>query len=361
MIRARWPALSVRGGWSARRPALSTVAKLMVAVLLAIPVAACSAVLGGGSGRITVTGDFSDVNALEHDASVVMNGVAVGYVKHMTVDGTEAKLTMLINKSADVPSNVTPVVGQQSLLGPDVVELLVPAGDRAAPLQDHAVIADAAHPGRFQPDLETLVKSGNDLLGTLGAEGTTALAQVIAENAQGFGREGGDLRAVLDDLNVVVGGYATRTRTIDTLLGNLATFASTVGPAAQADAQALSNLANTTGVLDRQKDRLLDLLASLSSVSAQGSSLLEADLTQITDQLNSLNTVTKGVANQQAALGQVLKYLNGHNLSTSRGVDPADDFVQVLNDFIVCGLPGGGEVPTSPLNSCNNVPQPVLP
>jgi len=331
----------------------------MVGVLLAMALAACS--IGGGSGRITVTADFSDVNALEHDASVVMNGVTVGFVKHETVDGTLAKLTMLIKKSAGVPADVTPVVGQQSLLGPDVVELVVPPGDRAGPLRDHAVLADAAHPGRFQPDLETLVKSGADLLGTLGAEGTTALAHVIAENAQGFGPEGGDLRAVLDDLNTVIGGYATRTQTIDTLLTNLNTFASKLGPDAQANALALTNLADATAVLDRQKDRLVSLLASLSGVSTQGSALLEADLGQITDQLNSLNTVTAGVAKQQAALGQVLHFLNGHNLSTSRSVDPANDFVQVLNDFIVCGLPGGGEVPTSPLNSCNNVPQVALP
>ena len=342
-----------------RRRGVPVVAQLMVGVLLAMALAACS--IGGGSGRITVTADFSDVNALEHDASVVMNGVTVGFVKHETVDGTLAKLTMLIKKSAGVPADVTPVVGQQSLLGPDVVELVVPPGDRAGPLRDHAVLADAAHPGRFQPDLETLVKSGADLLGTLGAEGTTALAHVIAENAQGFGPEGGDLRAVLDDLNTVIGGYATRTQTIDTLLTNLNTFASKLGPDAQANALALTNLADATAVLDRQKDRLVSLLASLSGVSTQGSALLEADLGQITDQLNSLNTVTAGVAKQQAALGQVLHFLNGHNLSTSRSVDPANDFVQVLNDFIVCGLPGGGEVPTSPLNSCNNVPQVALP
>jgi phospholipid/cholesterol/gamma-HCH transport system substrate-binding protein len=345
----------------ARRRGVPLVARLMVVAVLAIALAACSSIGGGGGNRITVTGDFADVNALEHDASVVMNGVTVGFVKHVTVDGNLAKLTMSLRQNAYVPADVTPVVGQQSLLGPDVVELLVPAGDKAGPLRDHAVIADAAHPGRFQADLETLVKSGTDLLGTLGAEGTTALAQVIAENAQGFGPEGGDLRVVLDDLNTVLGGYATRTQTINTLLDNLDTFASNLGPNAQANAQALTNLANATAVLDRQKDRLLNLLSSLSSVSTEGHSLLSADLREITDQLTSLNTVTKGVANQQAALGQVLKYVNGHNLSTARSVHSAEDFVQVLNDFIVCGLPGGGEVATDPLNSCSYVPQAARP
>ena len=339
-----------------------------VACLVAMGLAACS-VAGPSGARITVTAEFSDVNALEHRATVEMNGVDVGVVSHIAVDGALARLTMSIKRSAHVPADVTPVIRQPSLLGPDVVELVVPAGAPAAgslqtgtlqigPLRAGAVLADAARPGRFQPDLETLVHSGTDLLGALGAEGTTALARVISEGAQGFGPEGGDLRAVLDDLGTVVSGYASRTRTIDTLLQHLDTFASNLGPSAQADAEAVTNLAATTAVLDRQKDRLIGLLRSLSAVSVQGSSLLHADLGLITTQLTGLESVTRGLADQQDALGRVLHYLNGHNLATSRGGDLNNDYLQVLGDFVVCGLPGGGEVATSPLDSCANVPQP---
>ena len=193
----------------------------------------------------------------------------------------------------------------------------------------------------FEPDLfGPLVKSGNSLLDTFAVRGgTTALAQIISEGAQGFGPESGDLRAVLDDLDTVVTGYAGQTQTIDTLLNNLSTFVSGLGPDAEANAQALTNLANTTEVLDRQKDRLVqEFAALLNSVSTQGLNSSNADLTEITDQLSAVNTVTKGVANQQVALGKVLQFLNGHNESTARGVDHNDDFIQVLNDFIICGL-----------------------
>jgi len=335
------------------------LAEMTAASLLAMALAACSGGGGGGHGRVTVTADFSDINALEHHATVEMNGINVGVVSHIAVDGVLAKLTMSIKKSSDVPADVTPEIRQPSLLGPDVVELVVPPNSTAGPLQSGAVLADADNPAPLEPDLESLVQSGTDLLGTLGAEGTTALAQVISEGAQGFGPEGGDLRTVLDDLDTVVTGYSTRTQTIDTLLQNLDSFASTLGPNAEANAEALTNLANTTEVLDRQKDRLISLLSSLSAVSAQGASLLNADLGEITDQLTSLKTVTQALANQQTSLGQVLQYLNGHNLSTARFVDRDDDFLQVLNDFIVCGLPDGGEIPTSPLDSCSNVPQPA--
>ena len=330
--------------------------RLLAVAVIGVVLGACSVGTRGDgpSGRITVTGDFVDVNALEHRATVEMNGVNVGVVSHIQVDGSLAKLTMKIKRSAHVPANVVADIRRASLLGPDVVELTPPPGSSAPPLADHAVLADAASPAKFLPDFETLVHAGNDLLGTLGAEGTSALARVVAEGAKGFGPEGGDLRVVLDSLNTVVSGYATRTQTITTLLQSLDTFSSTLSPNAQANVEALSNLARTTEVLDRQKDRLIALLTSLSTVSTQGSQLLEADLGQITTQLNGLRSVTQAVADQQASLANILIYLNGHNLATSRGVSHPNDFTQVLNDFVVCGLPNhaGGDVPGDKLNSC---------
>lgn len=324
----------------------------MLALLVGL--AACAVPGTGGGGRITVTAFFSDIDALEHHATVEMSGVSVGRVSHIQVDGSEAKLTLSLRKGAGVPADAVPVIATPTLLGSQVVDLRVPANDHAGPVQDGAVLADAARPGKLEPDLESLVRSGNQLLGVLGAEGTTALARVISENAQGFGPEGGDLRAVLDSLDTVTAGYASRTQTIQTLLRNLDAFTSATGPSAQADAEALTNLAHATEELDRQKDRLVNLLASLSSLGAQTSSFLSADLDEITHQLSALNTVATGLARQQASLGRVVEYLNGHNLGTSRVVDKNDDFTQVLNDFVVCGLPGGGEDPTSPLNSCSN-------
>ena len=51
-----------------------------------------------------------------------------------------------------------------------------------------------------------------------------------------------------------------------------------------------------------------------------------------------------------------------HQVSVGAGgVDHNDDFVQVLNDFIVCGLPGSGENPSDPVNTCGPVSQGAAP
>ena len=328
------------------------LAILAIVGVAAVGLAACSGGGSASSGRITVTGEFVDINALEHHATVELNGVGVGVVSHIAVDGQLARLTMSLKKSAHIPADVVADIRQDSLLGPDVVELTPPAGSTAPPLADHAVLADASHPAKFQPNFETLVKAGNDLLGALGASGTSALARVVAEQARGFGPEGGDLRLVLQDLNTVVSNYATRTATLTGLLQNLDRFASTLAPQADANAQALTNLAGATAALDRQKGRLVDLLRSLGALSATGANLLKADLSAITDQFGTLRAVTQALSNQQAALGNVLLYFYGHNLATARGVSRPDDFIQVLNDFIVCGIPGGGDKPGSPTDSC---------
>jgi len=61
-------------------------------------------------------------------------------------------------------------------------------------------------------------------------------------------------------------------------------------------------------------------------------------------------------AEKQSDLGKLLLYTWQHNLNVSGGIK--NDFGQILNDLIVCGIPGGGEQPNDPAASCHNVPGP---
>ena len=50
-------------------------------------------------------------------------------------------------------------------------------------------------------------------------------------------------------------------------------------------------------------------------------------------------------------LVRILQNIPGHNLNVPTAV--RDNFVQVLNDVVVCGFPGGGEQDT-PVYTCTN-------
>jgi len=318
-------------------------------LIVALMSGTVSCSLGGSSRSMDATAEFSDVGSLAHNATVEMAGVNIGTVTHISVDGAVARLTMRFPISARVPAGVVAQVRRAAILGPQLIELVIPPGTPPEPLlANHARITTTD----VRPDLEDLVKSGQDLIGALD---TTELAKLVQESAQGFGGEGARLRQTIDDLNVVLAGYASRDQVIVSLIQDLDRFASSTGPAAQANAEALSNLARAAAVLDDQRIRLTNLLSALDTVSLQGVAFLSTQLPQIADQLLALRTTTQALANQQAALGNILTYLKGHNAATSLAT--VNGFIQVLNDFVICGLPNhqGGDNPSSPLNACTAV------
>ena len=303
----------------------------------------------GGARKISATATFDDVADMARGALVELADVQIGSVDSIKLVGNRAQLHLRFRADAKVPVDVTARVRRTSVIGEKFVELRPDTDDPNAPLlRDGAVIRKT----EVVPDLEQLVSSGTDVFAAIGS---TQLSTLIAENAQGFGGSGAVLSKLLDDLNTVTAGFASRSMTVTTLIDALDQLSSDLGPSAQANAKALANLATTTQVLSDQRQELVALITSLKNLSEQGRSILDAHLAQVGNQLVALRSVTQAVADRQRDLGLLLLNLPGHNAALKSAT--VDDFVQVLNDFIVCGLPNGGEDPTSPLNSCTNVPQ----
>jgi phospholipid/cholesterol/gamma-HCH transport system substrate-binding protein len=320
------------------------------AVLLPVLLAAglltgCS----GGAKRISATVTFDDVADMANGALVELADVAIGKVESIKLVGNRARLHLRFRADAKVPLDVTARVRRTSVIGEKFVELRPNTTDLDAPLlPDGAVITRA----EVVPDLEQLVGSGTAVFSAISS---TKLATLIAENAQGFGGNGAVLSKLLDDLERITAGFRSRTTTVATLIDALDQLGSDLGPRARANAQALANLATTTQILSDQRQELVALITSLKNLSVEGRSIFDQHLAQVGNQLRALRSVTQAVADRQRDLGLLLVNLPGHNEALRRGT--VDDFVQVLNDFIVCGLPNGGEDPTSPLNSCSYVPQ----
>ena len=322
------------------------VAGVVLPVLLAaLLLTGCT----GGGRRISATATFDDVADMARGALVELADVPIGSVDSIKLVGNRAQLHLRFKADAKVPVDVTARVRRTSVIGEKFVELRPDTDDPNAPLlRDGAVIRKT----EVVPDLEQLVSSGTEVFSAIGS---TQLSTLIAENAQGFGGNGAVLSKLLDDLNTVTAGFASRSMTVTTLINALDELSSDLGPSAQANAKALANLATTTQILSDQRQELVALITSLKNLSEQGRSILDAHLAQVGDQLVALRSVTQAVADRQRDLGLLLLNLPGHNAALKNAT--VDDFVQVLNDFIVCGLPNGGEDPTSPLNSCSNVPQ----
>lgn len=311
-----------------RTKLMRTAAPLLAGTALAVGLSAC----GGGQPNITASATFSDVSDLVAGAPVQYANITVGQVQAINLKNDAAQVVLSIQPSADVPANVTAELRQTTILGEHYVSL-VAEGPSQGTLRNGAVITKT----EFVPGIQQLVQSGASVFGAVnGAQ----LAEIIDTGAQGFGGQSAALRQLINDFNTVLSGYASRSTQIESIINNLNAFNAQLAPDAQPDAQAVSNLAQTTQILASQSTQFNQVLQSLDDLAVQGKSLLDTGLTQTEDQINALSAVAQQLAAHQTDLATVLEELPGHNSALSGLV--VNNFAQVLDDVIVCGLPGGG-------------------
>ena len=312
----------------------------VVAVLLG---ATCLAGCSSSNGTISASAVFSDVSDLVAGAPVQFADITVGQVRSITLDGDRAEVVLSINKDADVPADVTAELQQTTILGEHYVALVPPATGTATPLTNGARITRT----EVVPGIEQLVSSGSEVFGAVNA---AQLAQIIDNGAQGFGGQSAQLRQLLNEFGTVLQGYASRSSEIKTLVANIDQFSATLAPAAGSDAQAITNLAQTSQILAQQAGRFVSLVQSLNALAVQGRSILDTGVTQTEDQINALSAVAHQLAAHQQDLAKLLLYLPGAN-ETLASVT-VNNFAQVLDDIIVCGIPGGGSDDANAAATC---------
>lgn len=319
--------------WPVRVGALAGVAAL------AVGLSGCTI---GSAARIDTSAVFSDVGTLTAGAQVKLADVPVGSVTGVSLDGARAKVTMSIQPSADVPANVTAKLERSSILGQRYIALALPAHPRGR-LRDGTPIARTA----VVPTVEQVIGSGAEVFGAIS---TSDLAAIVTAGGQGLSGEAASLKEFLNDLSTVTAGYASHTAQIATVVDSLDQLGTTLASTAGADAQAITNLSQTAAVLAQESSQFETLLQSLDDLSRQGTTLLSNNLPQITEQLDALHAVAGQLATHQQDLAELLEYLPAHDATMSQST--RNDFLQILNNLIVCGIPEGGSGSTA-ATSCS--------
>jgi phospholipid/cholesterol/gamma-HCH transport system substrate-binding protein len=301
------------------------------------------------SPQRTATAVFSDVGDLGAGAQVQLADVPVGNVTSISLDGDQAKVTMSLSKSARIPANVTAAVDYTTLLGDQFVDLVVPAnevgagGDHVPQLASGAVI----HHTTIVPSIEQLVQSGAEVFG---AVSTTELEEIIAAGGEGFNDQEASLRSLLTDFTTVATGYAQHTSEITSAVNGLDQLTATLAPNSSANADALTTLSKTVAILAQNSAQFETLLQSIDNLSVQGRGILETYYPQIVAQLQTLQAVSTQLSQNQVSLVGILDELPVNNASLPSSV--RGGYVQVFENLIVCGIPGGGENDNTAAFSC---------
>jgi phospholipid/cholesterol/gamma-HCH transport system substrate-binding protein len=316
--------------------------KVSVAVTVIALSFAALAFIPSDDDEIILSARFDDVADLAPGAPVMLADVTIGKVEEIELDGTRARVTMSIDSSTRLPQGAIARVRRESLLGEKIIDFVIPetVPVDAPPLQDGAEILQT----EVRPDLEDLVREGVNVLGPIAA---SEVATLVDEGAKGFGGRGDELRTMITNFDAIVSAYARNTDDIRGVIENMDRFNTILASRAQAHARSVANTAQSIGMLREEVDRLEAAIRALTRLSIGGRLILEDHSDEMSRFFKQMRVILGVLHEEQDSIELLLKWAPFHNRNTQ--VTELYDFVQVYQDFIICGM---NEDPNDPARNC---------
>jgi phospholipid/cholesterol/gamma-HCH transport system substrate-binding protein len=217
--------------------------------------------LGDDPYRLTI--EFTDVVDLVPQSLVKVADVPVGTVSDIRVgpDWT-AEVTVLVNGDVALPPNSEARVRTTSLLGEKFVELLAPRNAAAGRIADGATIpllrtSRAAEVEEVLGALSLLLNGG----------GVAQIRTIAAELNKALEGNEPEIRALLDDLNVLVGALDDHKSEITRAIDEINRLAGTLRDRSGQIETALEDLPPGLRELEDQRTKLVDMLQALDRLS----------------------------------------------------------------------------------------------
>jgi virulence factor Mce-like protein len=212
---------------------------------------------------------FPSTSGLRDQFYVTDNGLVVGAVKSVQLDGDRVKVTMTIQPGQHVPNNVQAQVVRANPLGEQAVDLVPPPGapPSATLVRDGAILPTAPDP--TPPDVGQVVNTADRLFGAIP---TGDLNSFVHELAVALNGRGDDIHTIISAGTQLAQELNANQAQFQTLLNNAPPFFDTLSANGPAFNQALSNTAVLTQVLAQHSHDIVNLLnngATASSVIQQ--------------------------------------------------------------------------------------------
>ena len=277
---------------------------LVVAGLLVV--AAVVALRGGGAGTRTVSADFSRAVQLFPGSEVRILGVPVGKVTAVIPEGSTVRVEMEYDASYKVPADAQAVIITPTLTADRFVQL-TPAYTKGAVLADKAEIKvqDTGTP----IELDRIYRSLVDVTRALGPNGVNkdgTLNHLLTAGSKFLKGRGEAGNATIVNLSRALRTFGdgsddlfASVRALDEFSGALAANDRSVG-------QFMDNLGAVSTQLAGEKDELNAVLDQLAAVLGKVQRFVKDNRGRLTKNVENLTVVVKILAQEQAALRDVL-------------------------------------------------------
>ncbi len=100
-----------------------------------------------GQKGYSIDAYVDDASGVEKQTHVSMNGVMIGEVQAITIEGKHVRLQLLINEGVKIPEDSSIIVAQESLLGSKVLNIVV--GDAHTYLKTQGILAQSKRYASF--------------------------------------------------------------------------------------------------------------------------------------------------------------------------------------------------------------------
>ncbi|MDT5124938.1 MAG: phospholipid/cholesterol/gamma-HCH transport system substrate-binding protein, partial [Mycobacterium sp.] len=305
----------------------------------------------------TITAYFTTATAVYPGDEVRVSGVKVGSITSIQPEGTQAKMTLDVDRDVAIPADAKAVIVAQNLVAARYVQL-APAYRSSGPtMPDGAVIPveRTAIPVEWDEVKAQLMRLATDL-GPTSQVSSTSVARFIDSAADALGGNGDKLRQTLAQLSGVGRILADGSGNIVDIIKNLQTFVTALRDSNTQIVQFGDRLATLTSVVNDSTSNLDAALTDLSVAVGDVQRFIAGSRDQTAEQIQRLTNVTQNLVDHRMDLENVLhaapngfaNFYNIYNPDTGAAVGQF-----VVNNFsnpvaFFCSAIGGIENITAP-------------
>jgi virulence factor Mce-like protein len=276
-------------------------------------------------GPKTITAYFTSATAIYPGDQVRVSGVKVGTIKSIEPQGTQAKLTLKVDRDVPIPADAKAIIFTENLVAARFVEL-TPAYRTSGPVMaDGAVIPvqRTAVPVEWDEVKNQLMRLATDL-GPNAKVSTPAISRFIDSAANALQGNGDKLRQTLAQLSGVARTFANGSGNIVDIIKNLQTFVTALRDSNVQMVQFNNRLATLTSVVNDSKSDLDAALTDLSEAVGEVQRFIAGTRDATSEQLARLSNAIQPLVDQHMALENILhgaptalsNFFNDYNADT---------------------------------------------
>ena len=334
------------------------VVKLVLAAVLAVSlIGGVAVVIQRTFFRPTaITANFTTATAIYPGDEVRIAGVKVGTIESIQPVGTQATMTLHVDRGIRVPADAKAVIVAQNLVSARYVQL-TPAYESGPAMGDGAVIPveRTAVPVEWNEVKAQLMRLATEL-GPDNGVSTGSVGRFIDSAANALDGNGDKLRQTLAQLSGVGRILADGSGNIVDTITNLQTFVTALRDSNEQIVQFQDRFATLTSVVDDSRSDLDAALKNLSDVVGETTRFIEGTRDKTAEQIQRLANVTQNLADNRMDLENVLhiaphSIANAYNMFDPRTGAASGVFVfsNMSNPvWSICGMIGALENVTSP-------------